>query len=324
MISLAISNIDDSIRVDQFLSDRFDNLSRSKIQKLIQDNSILVNGESVKKKYLLQIGDKITLEEKILNQTFKEIIPWDYPLEILYQDEDLAIINKPKGIVVHPTTVNQDHTLVNILLGHFDKKIDQSIDSLRPGIVHRLDKDTTGIMIIPFTSYAHWKIAEQFKNREVKKEYLAITWGLWNEKEGLINDYIIRNRSNPKQFISTSLKRGKNATTNFELVKNGQYLSLIKFFPTTGRTHQIRVHSKSKGHIIFGDDLYGGGLSKAREYSKEIADKMIEYASPVAGHFLHAASISFFHPVQNRTMTFSVNPDDQFQKLQNDILSEAV
>ena len=324
MISLAISSIDESTRVDQFLSDRFDNLSRSKIQKMIQDNSILVNGQSVKKKYLLQIGDKITLEEKILNQTFKEILPWNHPLDILYQDENLAVINKPKGIVVHPTTVNQDHTLVNILLAHFDQKIDQSIDSLRQGTVHRLDKDTSGIMIIPFTAFAHWKIAEQFKNREVKKEYLAITWGLWNQEEGLISDYLIRNRSNPKQFISSNLKRGKSANTNFELVKNGQYLSLLKFFPTTGRTHQIRVHSKSKGHIIFGDDLYGGGISKAKEYSKEISDKMIEYASPVAGHFLHATSISFIHPVLNETMTFSVNPDNQFQKLQNDILSETI
>ena len=243
-------------------------------------------------------------------------------IDILYQDKDFAIISKPRGIIVHPAPGNYDKTLVNILLHRFEKELDDAIDPSRPGIVHRLDKDTTGIMIIPLNEYAHWKISDQFKNRTIQKEYIALTWSQWKEKSGVIDNILNRNKRNPIQFESSDV--GKKALSHFELIKSGEYLSAVRFFPKTGRTHQIRVHCKESGFSIFGDELYGGGIKKSKEFMKDVKTKLDHYFSLVQGHCLHAHSIEFEHPSTLETVKFSVEPNKNFNTIYNAILNNEI
>ena len=158
-----------------------------------------------------------------------ELKKWEYPLEVIYEDDDFAIINKPFGVISHPTSKNKDQTLVNILLNQFEDKLSNHPDPLRPGIVHRLDKDTTGVMIIPFNEYTHWKIADQFKNRTIQKEYIALTWGEWADDEGIIENKLSRSKKNPLKYKSSI--EGRVATSKFKLIKKGKYFSAINFSP---------------------------------------------------------------------------------------------
>ena len=170
-MTISVSSSDELIRLDAFLSSRLIQFSRSKIQKLISEGSITVNDKTAKKNLKLSYGDIIKVDSsKFDSLEIPKLKKWDYPLEVIYEDDDFAIINKPFGVISHPTSNNKDQTLVNILLNQFEDKLSSHPDPLRPGIVHRLDKDTTGVMIIPFNEYAHWKIADQFKNRTIQKE----------------------------------------------------------------------------------------------------------------------------------------------------------
>ena len=247
---------------------------------------------------------------------------WEYPLDVIYKDKDFAIINKPRGIISHPAKGNYDKTVVNIILNTFKDDIKSSVDPLRPGIVHRLDKDTTGVMIIPFNEYAHWKIAEQFQKRTIKKEYIAITWGSFQKDSGVLKNFLNRNKKNPMKFEVSH--NGKSANSEFKLIKRGKCLSIAKFLPKTGRTHQIRVHCQELGHPIFGDDLYGGGIKKSKEYSKDINIQLNEYYSSIRGFCLHAESISFNHPTSGDRVSFRAIPDKNFEKILQDILNERV
>ena len=314
---ISVSSSDELIRLDNFLSSRLIQFSRSKIQKLILNGNITVNNKSAKKNLKLSYGDKIDIDKNSfepseISSTLKK---WDYPLEVIYKDDNFAIINKPLGVISHPTTNNKDKTLVNIVLNKFEKELRNHPDPLRPGIVHRLDRDTTGVMIIPFNDHAHWKIADQFKNREVQKEYVALTWGEWTKNEGKIDNALKRSKKNPLKFQS-SLK-GKNATSEFKLLKSGRYFSAITFYPKTGRTHQIRVHCSEEGFPIIGDDLYGGGISKLNEYLPEVQKKMKKVIEQNNGHYLHAARISFMHPETKEKMTFKADPNEYFKNLLN-------
>ena len=179
-MTISVSSSDELIRLDAFLSSRLIQFSRSKIQKLIVEGSITVNDKLVKKNLKLSYGDIINIDKNKLDsqKAIPKLKKWDYPLEIIYEDSDFAIINKPVGIISHPAPNNHDKTIVNIILNIFEDKLINHPDPLRPGIVHRLDKDTSGIMIIPFNEYSHWKIADQFKNRTISKEYIALTLSL--------------------------------------------------------------------------------------------------------------------------------------------------
>ncbi len=271
-MTISVSSSDELIRLDTFLSSRLIQFSRSKIQKLISEGSITVNDKTVKKNLKLSYGDIIKVDtSKFESLELPELKKWDYPLEVIYEDDDLAIINKPFGVISHPTSNNKDQTLVNILLNQFEDKLSSHPDPLRPGIVHRLDKDTTGVMIIPFNEYAHWKIADQFKNRTIQKEYIALTWGEWVDDEGIIENKLSRSKKNPLKYQSSM--EGRVATSKFKLINKGKYFSAINFFPKTGRTHQIRIHCSEKGYPIIGDELYGGGWKKLNEYLPEVRKK---------------------------------------------------
>jgi 23S rRNA pseudouridine1911/1915/1917 synthase len=322
-MKISVSSSDELKRLDSFLSTRLVQFSRTNIQKMISNGLILVNQKKVKKNFRLSYSDQIDID--IVNKVDKKKVSlekWDYPLDILYQDKDFAIISKPRGIIVHPAPGNYDKTLVNILLHRFEKELENAIDPSRPGIVHRLDKDTTGIMIIPLNEYAHWKISDQFKNRTIQKEYIALTWSQWKEKSGVIDNILNRNKRNPIQFESSDV--GKKALSHFELIKSGEYLSAVRFFPKTGRTHQIRVHCKESGFSIFGDELYGGGIKKSKEFMKDVKTKLDHYFSLVQGHCLHAHSIEFEHPSTLETVKFSVEPNKNFNTIYNAILNNEI
>ena len=322
-MTISVSSSDELIRLDAFLSLRLIQFSRSKIQKLISEGSITVNDKTVKKNLKLSYGDIIKVDtSKFDSLKIPDLKKWDYALEVIYEDDDFAIINKPFGVISHPTSKNKDQTLVNILLNQFEDKLSNHPDSLRPGIVHRLDKDTTGVMIITFNEYTHWKIADQFKNRSIQKEYIALTWGQWAEDEGVIENKLSRSKKNPLKYQSS--KEGKVATSKFKLINNGKYFSAINFFPKTGRTHQIRIHCSEKGFPIIGDDLYGGGLKKINEYLPEVRKKINNNISIQNGHYLHASSISFLHPKKEKKVLFKANPSKEFSNLFKMIKNEEI
>ena len=322
-MKISVSSSDELKRLDSFLSKRLVQFSRTNIQKMIANGLILVNEKIVKKNFRLSYSDSIDID--ISNKADKSKVSlkkWDYPLEVLYQDKDIAIINKPRGIIVHPAPGNHDRTLVNILLHRFDKELKNALDPSRPGIVHRLDKNTTGIMIIALNEHAHWKISDQFKDRTIQKEYIALTWRQWKEQSGIIENILGRNKKNPIQFESSDT--GKKALSHFELIKAGEYLSAVRFFPKTGRTHQIRVHCKEFGFPIFGDELYGGGIKKSKEFMKNVKAKLDNHFSLVQGHCLHAYSIEFEHPSTLKKVKFSVDPNENFSTIYNAILNDEI
>ena len=322
-MTISVSSSDELIRLDAFLSSRLIQFSRSKIQKLISEGSITVNDKTVKKNLKLSYGDTIEVDTaKFESIEVPDLKKWDYPLEVIYVDSDFAIINKPFGVISHPTSNNRDQTLVNILLNKFEDKLSSHPDPLRPGIVHRLDKDTTGVMIIPFNEYAHWKIADQFKNRTIQKEYIALTWGEWVEDEGLIQNKLSRSKKNPLKYQSSM--EGRLATSKFKLINNGKYFSAINFFPKTGRTHQIRIHCSEKGFPIVGDELYGGGWKKLNEYLPEVQKRINKNISIQNGHYLHAKSISFIHPKTDKKVVFNAEPNEEFINLLEMIKNEEI
>ena len=322
-MTISVSSSDELIRLDAFLSSRLIQFSRSKIQKLISEGSITVNDKTVKKNLKLSYGDTIEVDTaKFESIEVPDLKKWDYPLEVIYEDNDFAIINKPFGVISHPTSNNKDQTLVNILLNKFEDKLSSHPDPLRPGIVHRLDKDTTGVMIIPFNEYAHWKIADQFKNRTIQKEYIALTWGEWVEDEGLIQNKLSRSKKNPLKYQSSM--EGRLATSKFKLINKGTYFSAINFFPKTGRTHQIRIHCSEKGFPIVGDELYGGGWKKLNEYLPEVQKRINKNISIQNGHYLHAKSISFIHPKTDKKVVFNAEPNEEFTNLLEMIKNEEI
>ncbi|MFL2500828.1 MAG: RluA family pseudouridine synthase [Candidatus Neomarinimicrobiota bacterium] len=322
-MKISVSSSDELKRLDSFLSKRLVQFSRTNIQKMIANGLILVNEKIVKKNFRLSYSDNINIDiSSKADKSKVSLKKWDYPLEVLYQDKDIAIINKPRGIIVHPAPGNHDRTLVNILLHRFDKELKNALDPSRPGIVHRLDKNTTGIMIIALNEHAHWKISDQFKDRTIQKEYIALTWRQWKEQSGIIENILGRNKKNPIQFESSDT--GKKALSHFELIKAGEYLSAVRFFPKTGRTHQIRVHCKEFGFPIFGDELYGGGIKKSKEFMKNVKAKLDNHFSLVQGHCLHAYSIEFEHPSTLKKVKFSVDPNKNFSTIYNAILNDEI
>ena len=322
-MKISVSSSDELKRLDSFLSKRLVQFSRTNIQKMIANGLILVNEKIVKKNFRLSYSDSIDIDiSSKADKSKVSLKKWDYPLEVLYQDKDIAIINKPRGVIVHPAPGNHDRTLVNILLHRFNKELKNALDPSRPGIVHRLDKDTTGIMIIALNEHAHWKISDQFKDRTIQKEYIALTWRQWKEQSGIIENILGRNKKNPIQFESSDT--GKKALSHFELIKAGEYLSAVRFFPKTGRTHQIRVHCKEFGFPIFGDELYGGGIKKSKEFMKNVKAKLDNHFSLVQGHCLHAYSIEFEHPSTLKKVKFSVDPNKNFSTIYNAILNDEI
>ncbi len=291
--------IDDNnfgVRIDKWFSEQNKELTRSAIQKLIDNGNVLVNNSTVNKSYKLRRGDVVTVE--IPEPVSLDVIPQNIPIDIVYEDNELLVVNKPKGMVVHPAPGNPDGTLVNALLYHCRGRLSSINGVVRPGIVHRIDKFTSGLLIVAKTDFSHNFLAEQIKEHSFTREYQAVVCGRLKDKSGTINAPIGRNKYDRKKMCVTETN-SKHAVTHYEVLDEfGQY-SLLKFNLETGRTHQIRVHTAYIGHPVYGDDVYGKAVKG------------------VEGQCLHAKKIGFVHPTVKKYMEFDSPLPDYFLKILN-------
>ncbi len=285
----------DNIRLDVFVSEQFKDCTRSYIKTLIDDGRVEVNGKNVKAGYKLRVNDIITIDFPPVETISTEAE--DIPLNIIYEDGDLLVINKQAGLVVHPCSTTKSGTLVNALMYHI-KDLSTINGVLRPGIVHRLDKDTAGLMMVAKNDHSHKFLQEQLKDKTLNREYLALVKGKIKENFS-VEGYIGRNSKNRKQMALVSEDKGKYSYTDFFVYKQYNNYTLLRCVLKTGRTHQIRVHLKSQNRAIVGDELYGG------------VDKSIK----TKGQLLFAYKISFVHPTTLKQMTFEVNLPDYFSKI---------
>lgn len=279
-------------RIDKYISQN-SKLSRSRVHDLIKSHNILVNDQKVKPSYILQIGDSIVVNIPKLKPL--NMKPEKIPLDIVYEDRDVIVVNKAQGMVVHPAPGHPDHTLVNALLYH-TKQLAKSPEGFRPGIVHRIDKDTSGLLMIAKNDLARQSLEAQLAQKSNKREYLAIVHGNFSEKRGTIDAPIGRNPYDRKKMAVT--EKGKHAVTHFEVIQQFQGYSLIKCRLETGRTHQIRVHMAYISHPLAGDPLYGPRKTLKGQ-----------------GQFLHAQTLGFKHPRTGEWMEFSVAAPAIFQKM---------
>ena len=298
----------ENTRLDIFLTSVLTDLSRTQIQNMIQDGLVLVNEQSSKSGLKLDGSESIKYSIPQIESELSHIEPEYIPLDILYEDDHILAINKPAGLVVHPGVGNKSGTLVNALAFHFENLSDIN-GNLRPGIVHRLDEYTTGVILVAKHNKAHAHLASQFENRTIQKEYVGVTWGNWKQLEGSISGSIKRKRSDPTTYQVDEL--GRQALTQYKTINQGPILSEVNFTPKTGRTHQIRVHSASMNHPIFGDEKYGGGLSKAKGFIPEVTSALRRLFEDISRHALHAHKISFQHPFTDKnTQIYAPIPDD--------------
>ena len=271
-------------RLDKIVSKLEEKLSREAIQRMIKNGKILVNGKLQKPSYKTTVDDVITIEEELPQEI--DLKPQEMPLDIIYEDNDILIINKEKGIVVHPGNGNIDGTLANAVMALCKGSLSGIGGKIRPGIVHRIDKDTSGLIIIAKNDNAHINLSKQIQNREVKKTYIALVRGNVKENEATINMPIGRSTKDRKKMAVT--KTGKEAITHFKVLKRYLEYTLLEVNIETGRTHQIRVHLSQIGYPIVGDEVYSNGKNPFN----------------VKGQMLHAAKLTFKHPTTNKEVTF--------------------
>jgi len=304
------------LRLDKFLYGRLFNVTRSKIQASIQEGVILVDGKKVKSNYKVRPNEVITGSiPKKMNPTMG-VVAEDIPLDIVYEDDDVMVINKSAGMVVHPGISNYSGTLVNALKHYFQNSnlpIMEGNDVDRPGIVHRIDKFTTGLLLIAKNEGAMTKLAKQFFDHSIEREYLALVWGNFDEKVGTVDINIGRSPNNRKVMTTFDEEEiGKRAVTHYEVLEDMYYVSLVKCKLETGRTHQIRVHMKYLGNPVFNDDIYGGDkIVKGTVFTKykqfvQNCFKMID------GFTLHAHTLGFIHPSTGEKMSFTQELPDDF------------
>jgi len=288
---------DKGIRLDIFLKNYIKNTSRTKIQKLIAGGFVRVDEYVVKPSYSLKGNEYITIDEVSIN-TDSSIKKENIPISIIYEDQHLIAINKPSGLVVHPGSGNRSGTLLNGLLYHFKEL--SNIDASRPGIIHRLDKDTSGIILVAKTDNVHYLLSEQFANRTIKKTYRAVVWGSILNK-GKIEGYITRDENHRTQFKLNNSK-GKFSSTSYKKITHQFPFSYVELYPLTGRTHQIRVHLSSIGHPIILDDVYGGGKKIIKSYHPKYISIINKVINKINRFALHAYKIRFIHPISNQKM----------------------
>lgn len=302
-------------RIDVFLANSIENATRSKVQKLIDANLVTVNGIIVKSNYQIKPFDIIEAVHPITPRP-EETEPEDIPLNIVYEDDYLLVINKSAGMVAHPAYANYTGTLVNALL-HHTKKLSGLNDPGRPGIIHRLDKDTSGLLVVAKDDFTHAKIAEQFSKRTVDREYHAICWGKFKEKKGEINFNIVRSKKDRKKF-SVSENEGRTTLTLYEVIEEFEFTSYLKINLKTGRTHQIRVHLSGIGKPVFGDPTYGGRQVVYGSELPKIKARVHNLLEIIQRQALHAKTIGFYHPVKKEKMFFdSELPDDMKLLIKN-------
>ncbi|MAV64415.1 MAG: RNA pseudouridine synthase [Candidatus Marinimicrobia bacterium] len=305
--NLQIINNKKDIRVDLFLSNEINDLSRSQIKKMIIDGKVLVNDKRIKPSSVLSGGESILCKFEPSNVCEQYIKPQKINFDIIFEDEYYFAINKPSGLVVHPGSGNHSNTLVNGLL-YYLKDI-SNLDESRPGIVHRLDKDTSGVIIVAKQNQAHKKLSNLFHDRMINKKYRAIVWGDLKGK-GQIKNFINRSPRN-KTLFSVSKTNGRESITSYSSVQNFGPLTVVDMFPKTGRTHQLRVHMKHLGHSIFGDEKYSGGVRNIKSFHSRYSSLLKRCFKITNRHMLHAYSIDFVHPFSNRRICLEASlPSD--------------
>ena len=270
-------------RLDKYISNKTDEISRVMIQKLIDEGEILVNGKSQKASYKVQKGDKISINIPEVKEV--GLKSQDIPLDIIYEDNDILVVNKPKGMVVHPAVGNLDGTLVNAVMAHCKDNLSGIGGEVRPGIVHRLDKDTSGLIIVAKNDKAHIKLSEQIQNREVKKIYIALVRGIVKENEATIDMPIGRSSKDRKKMAVD--KKGKVAITHFKVLKRFEKYTLLQERIETGRTHQIRVYLAEIGHPVVGDYTYSNGKNEFNVEGQMLHAKSLEFKHPITGKLKH-------------------------------------
>ncbi len=301
-------------RLDLFLVNSLENATRSKVQKLIEANLVTVNKNYVKQNYKVQPGDVIEAAIPITPRP-EEAEPEEIPLNIIYEDEYLLIVNKPAGMVAHPAYANYTGTLVNALLYH-SQKLSNLNEQGRPGIVHRIDKDTSGLLVVAKDDWTHAKLAEQFSKHSIEREYWAVAWGLFKERKGEINLNIARSKSDRKKFAVSS-NEGKSAATFYEILEEFEFASLLKLNLKTGRTHQIRVHLSGTGHPVFGDPTYGGRHIVYGSNLPKIKSRVQNLLEIMPRQALHAKTLGFIHPHSKQFVRFDSDlPEDMVRLLE--------
>lgn len=288
-------------RIDVYLTNLIENATRSKVQKLLEAQMVTVNGVPVKANYKVGPLDTVSVTIPISPRP-EDTAPEDIPLDIIFEDEYLLIVNKPAGMVAHPAYANYTGTLVNALL-HHSQKLSNVNEPGRPGIVHRIDKDTSGILVVAKDDFTHAELAKQFSKHTIEREYWAVCWGLFKEKEGVVDKNIARSKSDRKKF-GVSESEGKTAITFYSVLEEFEFASLVKLRLKTGRTHQIRVHMAAINHPIFGDVTYGGNkivFGAALPKMKAHIDNLLTIMPRQA---LHAKTLGFWHPHLNQYMRF--------------------
>jgi 23S rRNA pseudouridine1911/1915/1917 synthase len=304
------------LRIDKFLLDRLEDTSRSKIQQASKLGNIIVNNKPVKSNYKVKPSDVIQIfvqeEPKKL-----ELIPQDIPIEVLYEDSELIIVNKEAGLVVHPGHGNYKGTLINALIYHFGKLPERSELNNRPGLVHRIDKNTSGLLVIAKTESAMTNLAKQFFERTVERKYIALVWGDVKENKGTIKTNLARNFKNRKIMDTYDFEGevGKHAITNFKVIKRLGYVTLVECKLETGRTHQIRIHMKSIGHPLFNDPEYGGEKILKGQNSSNYRKFIQNCFDEIPGQALHARSLGFHHPTQKKIVNFEVDMPQGFKTI---------
>lgn len=295
-------------RIDTFLTHFIENATRSKVQKLINENHVIVNGRHVKSNYLVKPLDIIEASHPISPRPeFAE--PEEISLDIVYEDEYLIIVNKPAGMVAHPAYANYTGTLVNALL-HHTKKLSALNQEGRPGIVHRIDKNTSGLLVVAKDDWTHAKLAEQFSKHTIEREYHTVCWGKFQKSEGIIETKITRSKSDRKKF-TISKTEGKEAITLYKVIEEFEFSSYLKINLKTGRTHQIRVHLASMNKPIFGDTVYGGTkIVYGNEFPK-MKSRIQNLLELMPRQALHAKTIGFIHPHTKKFVRFNSElPED--------------
>ena len=294
------------VRLDVYLTHQVENATRNKVRQAIDQGWVLVDGVRAKPSHAVAPGEviEVTLPRPPRQDAQAENIP----LEIVYEDDDLLIVNKPAGMVSHPAYGNYTGTLVNALLHHCQRLSSVNIP-LRPGIVHRLDKDTSGLLVVAKNDRAHHLLARQFSARTIEREYWALVWGKFSEPEGVVEASLGRSKKDRKKVAV--LKEGKHARTEYELLKQFAYLSLLGLRLRTGRTHQIRVHLAHIGHPVFGDPTYGGRTATWGGLTGAKAQQAARLLKILPRQALHAKTIGFVHPTSNQLMRFDSDlPND--------------
>ena len=313
-IKLSVDQKNIGKRLDIFLSENINNFTRSHIKKMIEDKQVKLNNlVKLTPAIKIKFNDKISVN--IVENKINSLKAKDIDLDIIFEDNDIIIINKPKGMVVHPGAGNFENTLVNALLFKYKKNLSDINGSLRPGIVHRIDKDTSGLLVVAKNNFSHANLGDQFSKHSIKRKYVCLAWGVVRPLSGKIETLITRDKKN-RQLMTVSDIKGKKAITNYKTIKvfnlkNIPKISLIECELETGRTHQIRVHLKYKGTSLLGDKQYGKKNIKFKKIDNEFFMKL----NKLTGQALHAKTLEFIHPKTKENMKFESDLPKSFKKI---------